>query len=117
MLRNVANGAQEYIDLIRWRETANAAERLGLSQEKVLRNLNTISERCMQAEEVKDREGNGIGKFQFNAPSAIRANELIGKELGMFGDKVEHETADPLMDLLNRIGKRNSEASPLPSGK
>lgn len=45
----------------------------------------------MQAEEVKDREGNSTGEYKFDSSSAIKANELIGKHLGLFSEKVKHE--------------------------
>lgn len=40
----------------------------------------------------------------------------LGKAIGMFQDKVEVDASDPLKDMLERIGDRNMERSPLPSG-
>ncbi|KAF1025817.1 MAG: hypothetical protein GAK29_01679 [Acinetobacter bereziniae] len=67
------------------------AKELGIDAYYVLNNLKTIAERCMQAEEVKDREGNSTGEYKFDSSSAIKANELIGKHLGLFSEKVKHE--------------------------
>lgn len=74
-------------------------EELGLDTYYVLKNLKSIAERCMQAEAVEDKEGNPVfiqgedGKysamFKFDATNAIKANELIGKHVGMFVEKKE----------------------------
>lgn len=75
-------------------------DELGLDDYYVLKNLKSIAERCMQAEAVTDREGAPIVEvndgemsaiYKFDAQAAIKANELIGKHVGMFNDKVKHE--------------------------
>jgi phage terminase small subunit len=60
-----------------------------LTVEWVLNNLKEVTERCLQQEPVKDRQGNETGEYTFQANGANRALELIGKHLGMFTDKVE----------------------------
>lgn len=54
------------------------AERLNLTADDVIRDLITIKERCMN------------GK-PFDARGAIKALELIGKNLGMFANKLQVE--------------------------
>jgi phage terminase small subunit len=54
------------------------AERLTLTADDVIRDLITIKERCMN------------GK-PFDARGAIKALELIGKNLGMFANKLQVE--------------------------
>jgi phage terminase small subunit len=66
------------------------AKKAGLDAEWVLQRLKDISDRCMQAEAVFDREGNETGEYKFDSTGANKATELIGKHLGMFRDKVEH---------------------------
>ena len=74
---------------------AQIAKKTELNAEWVLNNLKEISERCMQKtpamkfnrtekcmEQVTDENGEGV--WQFDANGANRANELIGKHLGMF---------------------------------
>jgi phage terminase small subunit len=68
----------------------NAAETAGVNAVWVLRRLKDTSDRCFQAEPVRDRDGNETGIFKFDAAGAIRGAELIGKHLKMFTDKVEH---------------------------
>ena len=82
---------------------AEKAEKLGLSQEWVLRRLMQVVERCLQAEAVVDRKGEPViietpegemgAAYTFQAAGAIRALELLGKHLNTWGaDKViEHE--------------------------
>ena len=57
--------------------------------EWIINNLRDIVERCMEAKEVLDKEGNSLGYCSFNAQGAIRALELLGKHLGMFADRVK----------------------------
>ena len=38
---------------------------------------------------VRDKDGNPIGTYNFNAAGANKSLELIGKELGMFVNKVQ----------------------------
>ncbi len=88
------------------------AEELGLDAYYVLKNLKSIAERCMQGEPVTDRDGapvfiqGGDGEYaalyKFDAPGATKAVELIGKHIGMFKDKIEHDISDPLKELLQR---------------
>ncbi|MEM1152954.1 MAG: hypothetical protein AAGI44_02370, partial [Pseudomonadota bacterium] len=102
--------------------------RLGIDKEKVLRNLDSISERCMQVAPVLNKKGEQIWvetpdgsmapAFTFDSSGAIRANELVGKELGMFKQQVEHEAGDGLAGLLAAVREENnSRQSPLPSGE
>jgi len=60
-----------------------------VTETEILFNLKTLTLRCMQGEEVKDKNGNGIGEYQFNASAAKSALELMGKNIGMFKDKLE----------------------------
>ena len=74
---------------------------LGLDTFYVLKNLKSVAERCMQAEEVLDREGNPVfiqgpdgeyaPQYKFDQAGATKSLELIGKHVGMFNDKVKHE--------------------------
>ena len=49
----------------------------------------TVAERCLQLEPVYDTKGRPIGKFQFNAPAALKALEMLGKTMAMFQNKIE----------------------------
>jgi phage terminase small subunit len=60
-----------------------------ISQEWVVNNLKYIAERCMQADAVRDKEGNATGEWTFQHSGANKALELIGRHLGMFNDKLD----------------------------
>lgn len=47
----------------------------------VLRQAVKVHERCMQAEEVKDREGGSTGEYKFEHAGANKALEIIGKHI------------------------------------
>lgn len=74
-------------------------EELGLDTYYVLSGLKSIAERCMQGEQVTDREGAPVfiqgpdeqysALYKFEHAGANKALELIGKHVGMFGDKLE----------------------------
>ncbi|TCM62318.1 phage terminase small subunit [Acinetobacter calcoaceticus] len=83
---------------------------LGLDVYYVLKNLKTIADRCMQAEEVTDREGNPVlmedangdlkPVYRFDAQGATKASELIGKHIGMF---VEQKKINVEVDLMSEL--------------
>lgn len=92
---------------------AERSERTEISQDYVVSKLQSVAERCMQAEPVMNRDGtqaitedpNGDYKlaYTFNAAGANRALELLGKHLGMFADKHEHTSPDGSMSPPQRI--------------
>ena len=65
----------------------------------VLRKLIDNANRSMQAEPVKDSDGNPTGEYRYDGATANRALELIGKEFGMFVQRHEHRhTLESLTD-------------------
>lgn len=69
---------------------AERAKELKLDANWVLQRFKDISDRCMQAEPVLDREGKPTGEYRFDAAGANKSTEMIGKHLGMFTDKIEY---------------------------
>lgn len=59
----------------------------------VLTRLRENVERAMQAEAVRDREGNATGEYTYQGAVANRALELLGKHHGLFADRLEHTGA------------------------
>ena len=83
------------------RESAKAGEKFELKKEFVIKGLLAIVGRCMQAracmefdkvekEYIQKTDADGNLVYEFEAPAAVRAFELLGKHLGMFTEKVEH---------------------------
>lgn len=62
-----------------------------VNQEYVIKSLHKIAERCMQAEQAKDKEGNPVGDYKFDSSGANKAIELIGKTFGQFVDRIKTE--------------------------
>lgn len=79
----IASAIQEAMD--------KRADRLELTAELVLSRIDRIA----QAAESKD-------EYQ----AALKANELLGKHLKLFTDKVELETTDALAELLSKARQR-----------
>lgn len=65
-----------------------------INQEWVLNNLKNVAERCMQAQEVLNREGEPTGEYKFDSSGANKSLELIGKHLGMFSENHKHQHFD-----------------------
>lgn len=82
------------------------ADKLGITAEYVLNNIVKIGERCMQAEPVYDKEGNPTGEYTFNANGALKAQELLGRNLKLFTDKIEVEDVTNYADRMAKARKR-----------
>ena len=96
---------RELIATLKEQVDADMAAKYSISREGVIRDLVDIQRRCMQAEPIRDSEGNPTGEWKFDSTGAINATKLIGLELGMFAQKVKHEhTLSDLTDdqLLQR---------------
>lgn len=70
------------------------SERSEVTQDWVLETLVHNVERAMQAEAVRDREGNETGEYTYQGAVANKALELVGKHLGMFKERHEHSGPD-----------------------
>ncbi len=57
----------------------------------------------MQEQQAKDDEGNPSGEFQFKENGALKAQELLGRHLKMFTDKVEFDVPDDLHEAIKSI--------------
>lgn len=75
---------RELIATLKAQVDADMAAKYSISREGVIRDLVDIQRRCMQAEPILDREGNPTGEWKFDSTGAIKATELLGRELGMF---------------------------------
>jgi phage terminase small subunit len=61
-----------------------AAGRAGITAERVLKRIDTVADRCMQAEEVLDSKGLPTGEYRFDSTGANRSLELLGRHLRLF---------------------------------
>lgn len=71
------------------------AEQLGIDRAFVLAGLKDVFEKCTQVKEVEifDHETKqmiGTGEYVFDSRGANRALELLGKDIRMFIDRVDH---------------------------
>jgi phage terminase small subunit len=76
----------------------------------VLKKAEEVFDKCMQAVEVTDHEGNGIGEYKFEANAANRALEIIGKHVDVqaFLERKQLEVVDR-SDVLSRARQRAKE--------
>ena len=82
------------------------ALRLEITQDWVLKRFRDISDRCMTAEPVmvKDGEGGWIesGEYQFDSSGANKATESIAKHLGFFEKDNKKEVINLNADLSKK---------------
>lgn len=85
---------------------AKRAERVNVTADYVLSNLVEIVERSMQrapvltmkGKQAYDEDGNAM--WRFDAKAANKALELLGKNLGMFTDKIEADVKQDVKVVL-----------------
>ncbi len=89
------------------------AERTLVDKEFVMKSLRENLARALQRVPVMDKEGNPTGEWVYNGTVANKALELLGKELGMFGDKLEVSGGrEPIKQLTVVRTIREDEAPP-----
>jgi len=76
---------QLYLDWLAYQKNL----RYDVTKDDVMRDLKDVKEKAMDSVPVRDKDGNPIGTYNFNAAGANKSLELIGKELGMFVNKVQ----------------------------
>lgn len=88
----------------------NAILKSGLDREWVITRFMQVAERCMQAEPVRDRDGNPTGEYTFNATGANQALRALGDVLGLFkpvekkpGDEYEHLSDDDIARIAAEL--------------
>lgn len=90
---------QEYINEL-MQERSQKAE---ITAETVLNNIVDIIDRCMQKTPVMEKiDGEWVetGEWKFDANNALKGNELLGKHLKLFTDKVEHSGEIKLPEII-----------------
>lgn len=73
--------------------------RTQITADYVLKGLQEIHERCVQAVQVLDKNGNPTGEWKFDAANANKALELLGRHLKLFVDKLEIRVIRSWADL------------------
>ena len=76
-------------------------KRTQITQDYVLNGIHDLVERCIQAEPVRDKEGNETGEYRFEAFAALKGYELLGKHLKMFTEKSEVDLKGKLVIVTN----------------
>jgi phage terminase small subunit len=76
-----------------------------------MNNLRKMYERAAREVEVLDKNGEPVGEFVFQGQVANRALELIGKQLGMFQEKIEvGGSKEPITHMVITRTIREGEA-------
>ena len=76
-------------------------KRTQITQDYVLNGIKQLVDRCIQAEPVRDKEGNETGEYRFEAFAALKGYELLGKHLKLFTEKSEVDLKGKLVIVTN----------------
>jgi hypothetical protein len=74
-----------------------AAEKAEVNKAWVMERLKETVERAMQAVPHLDHEGNPTGVYTYQGNVANKALELLGRELGMFAQRLPRDEDNPQM--------------------
>lgn len=86
-------------------------ERAVVDRTWVIARLVENVDRALQAVPVLDKQGNETGQYAYQGSVANQALSLIGKDLGMFGDKLEltlppAEAKRRILELLTAVAQQ-----------
>jgi len=87
---------QEYLAKLR----KEYSEKSGITKEWIIERFKYISDRCVQAEPVLDREGNTTGDYKFDSSGANKATEMLGKIIGVF-EKDNEQSKTQNTNIIN----------------
>lgn len=68
----------------------SAEDKAIVTVEDVLQSILKIRSVCMQEIPITDKQGKQVGATVLDTTGALKANEMLGKTLKMFTDKLEH---------------------------
>ena len=88
-------------------------EKRSIDRAGLLAGLKRICGRAIQAVPVLDRDGTESGVYKYDAASAIKTLEPIGKELGMFKEQLKVDNAQMWARLASgheRLARERGEA-------
>ena len=80
-------------------------EEVKIDAQWVLRQAVKVHERCMQAEQVKDRDGAPIGEYKFEHSGANKALEIIGKHVDVraFDGESSDDKESPVLNVTFEV--------------
>lgn len=78
-------------------------ERVQIDADYVINGVKELTERCVQAVPVLDKEGNETGEWKFEVNGAFKGYELLGRHLALWTDKTQL-SSDPDNPLSVTVG-------------
>lgn len=88
------------------------AAKMNLDVENLLEDAEEIKVRCMQGEEVCDREGRPTGEWKFDSQGALGAIDKQARMLGLYKDKLEVSVDEELATALKKARERATTRKP-----
>ena len=84
--------------------TTSTACSLGVDKYWILDKLRENALRALQAIPVLDKDGTPIGEYRYDGNVANRSLELLGKEIGMFRERLEIFSNPRIQETMNAMG-------------
>jgi len=81
--------------------SSDVLARAEVDRQYVMDELKRNHEKCSAPEEVLDRGGSPTGMMRFNASGSNKSLELMGKELGMFADRLILDNLDEKLEGMS----------------
>ena len=97
---------QEYLEKLR----DEYAEKSGITKEWIVERFKNISDRCVQAEPVLDKNGAETGEYRFDSSGANKATEMLGKIIGIFEKDNDQSRSVTNISLSSKEVKEISNA-------
>lgn len=79
------------------------AQKAGIDSEWIRAQLRENLERAMQARPVLDEDGKVTGVYKYSGNVANKCLELLGRDLGMFGHRLEISLAPEVQSLIKDL--------------
>jgi phage terminase small subunit len=87
---------------------AKRSHKLEISAENVLNSIMKTRARCLQEEPVLDSKGQPTGEYKFDSRGALKADELLGKYLKLWVDRIEIGPSEEMSKILEEARRRNN---------
>jgi phage terminase small subunit len=73
---------------------------VGITGAEVLRDIREVVQRCMQKVQVMGDDGEPTGEWKFEPNPSLKGLELLGKNLKLFTDVIEHKGLEGLAEKI-----------------
>jgi hypothetical protein len=100
---------EEYVQKMIADYEQQALHEAGVTNVKIIKDIVSVKDRCMQAVPVLDHEGNETGEYQFKEMGALKALDMLGRYKRLWAE--ENKTQVPLGPGLQVIVQQGGQVA------